>query len=60
MTPAEIKSIRRSLNLTQQQLADKLLISYGLVQSLELGRRKPTARTLRDLQVLAKKAAKAK
>lgn len=52
MTGAKIKSLRRKLQLTQEQLAHRLGVSFATVNRWEKGKSEPLAahaRLLRDL-----------
>jgi transcriptional regulator with XRE-family HTH domain len=48
------REIRKLLGLTQQQLADRLLITRNYVAQIESGfKKEPSARVLRDLELLS-------
>jgi len=55
MTPDNLISIRKELNLSRKELALKLGLSYSQVQSLELGRRAIAGPTLLALECLLRK-----
>ena len=58
MTPSQFKQHRKSLNLTQSQLADKLGLSpkYGddYIRMLEKGNRKPSGVLIRCFEFVIK------
>lgn len=50
MTMGErVKMARQELNLTQQEFGDKLGIARNTIASYEIGRREPTAQTIRSI-----------
>jgi transcriptional regulator with XRE-family HTH domain len=46
-----IALLRHSLNLTQVEFAEKILISNGMIASIELGKRKINERLLRLIKI---------
>ena len=46
---ARIKKARQTLGLTQQEFADKLDLSRNYIALIEMGRRDPGDRTVRDI-----------
>lgn len=52
MTPDEFIAIRKKLDLTTGQLAEKLMFTRRTVQLMETGGRSITARTARDMNAL--------
>lgn len=50
--PDRFREVRRALGLTQQELADKLLLSRNYIAKIESGVQEPAARVLRDLESL--------
>lgn len=54
----EVRTLRRILGLTQQQLADFIGASQVAVARWETGVHKPTGANLKLLRVLAERAAK--
>ena len=52
MDSKEIKNIRKGMGLTQQQFADRLVLSIGAVRDWEQGRTSPGKRSLSDIQNL--------
>ena len=43
------KELRKALSLTQQQFADQLELSRNFVTQIEMGQKKPSDRTLKDI-----------
>jgi type I restriction enzyme M protein len=56
MSPSQIRAIRKSLNLTQQQLADRIGAQRHTVARWETGVNKPKGANLKGLKALAMKA----
>ena len=54
MNANDIKELRASLGLTQQQLADRLYLSVGAVRDWEQGRTSPGKRSMKDIEKLLK------
>lgn len=52
MTPAEFRAARKTLGMTQPEMAEALLCSLRLVQYMEAGKRKITPRTKHLLEIL--------
>jgi len=50
--PDRFRQIRGQLGLTQQQLADRLFLSRNYIAKIESGVQEPSARVLRDLELL--------
>lgn len=55
MTPNQIKAVRKSLNLTQQQLADMIAATQVTVARWETGANEPKGAYLKALIALTKK-----
>ena len=53
-TPRLLKTIRRTLSLTQEQLAHKLGVSFVTVNEWENGKRKPSPLARRQIEQLVK------
>ena len=53
-TPRLLKSIRRTLSLTQEQLAQRLGVSFVTVNGWENGKRKPSPLAQRQIEQLVK------
>ena len=51
---AHFKAARKALGLTQQELADRLLLSQNYVAQIEMGRKHPSGRVLTTLETLTK------
>jgi DNA-binding transcriptional regulator YiaG len=59
MTPEEIRLLRESLGMTQEELAHRLgLETRGAVSHWEAGRKSPTGPALAALRMLAQKKSK--
>jgi DNA-binding transcriptional regulator YiaG len=56
MSPNQIRAIRNSLNLTQQQLADRIGTQRHTVARWETGVNEPKGANLKALNALAMKA----
>jgi DNA-binding transcriptional regulator YiaG len=52
--PRLLKSIRRTLNLTQEQLAHRLGVSFATVNEWENAKRKPSPLARRQIEQLVK------
>lgn len=55
-TPESIKSLRQSLGLSQEELAERLGVSFSTVNRWERGHRSPTRLALMRLDALAREA----
>ncbi len=53
-TDLDIRTVRRSMGLTQRELADMLGVARSLVPMWETGQRRPTADQLTALNVLVR------
>ena len=53
-TPRLLKTIRRTLRLTQEQLAHRLGVSFVTVNEWENGKRKPSPLARRQIEQLVK------
>jgi len=53
-TPRLLKTIRRTLSLTQEQLAQRLGVSFVTVNGWENGKRKPSPLARRQIDQLVK------
>jgi putative transcriptional regulator len=58
--PRRIKSIRQQLCLTQEELAQKLGVSFTSVNRWENGQTKPSKLARRQIDILCKKSEKLK
>lgn len=58
MTPREILAIRKALDMTQQQLADKIGSQRHTVSRWELGENEPRGANLKALKVLQERTSK--
>ena len=58
--PARIKSIRQQLGLSQEELAQKLGVSFTSVNRWENGQTKPSKLARRQIDILCKKSEKRK
>ena len=56
MTPKQIKALRKELNLTQQELADRIGAQRVSVARWEIGSSRPTGAYLKLLLEVRKKA----
>jgi transcriptional regulator with XRE-family HTH domain len=60
MSPHELRQLRRRLGMTQADFAERWGVSTSLVTSLEVGRRKITARSRREIaQIFADESGRA-
>ena len=55
MSPEEVKKLRGSLGMTQEQLARELGVSFATVNRWENGKRNPTGLSLKALDDLRTK-----
>lgn len=58
--PRKIKSIRQKLGLSQEELAQKLGVSFTSVNRWENGQTKPSKLARRQIDILCKKSEKLK
>jgi DNA-binding transcriptional regulator YiaG len=58
MTAADIETFRKTLNLSQAELADKLGVSQASVSQWESGKKRPRRTVLLMLEMLRTQAAK--
>ena len=56
MTPTEVKDLRKSLNMTQQELANVIGVDRVTVANWETGRKRPSPLAQRQLARLNRKA----
>ena len=56
MTPKQIKALRKKLNITQQELADRIGAQRVSVARWEIGSSRPTGAYLKLLLEVSKKA----
>lgn len=52
MTPEQIKLARKSLGLTQAEMADKIGVCVDAVKQWESGRRKPRGPAIKMIEML--------
>ena len=55
-TPRLLKTIRKTLSLTQEQLAHRLGVSFVTVNGWENGKRKPSPLARRQIEQLVKES----